>query len=137
MERLGYVLQPRQRVGVGEDRLDDLDKALDLGVVDQAAHGALFAGLLGQVDLAVMSFPVFEEHPDQPPQGTCLGDIQRAPGHIGGDEVAVLVVLMVFKRHDKALFTVAVDREPGAAQYHGDRFPASAARHFAYKALFF
>lgn len=76
-----------------------------------------------------MSFPVFEEHLDQPPQGARLGDIDGAPGHIGGDIVTVLVAWIVFERQDKAFFAVAADIEPGTAQHHGDRLPAPAAKH--------
>ncbi len=96
MKGLGKLPQLCRGIIGGQQVTDDLDQALDLGVVNQAAHGVrglaafdaggllrmqqqavveqqtqarathgtVLAGLLGQLDPAVMGFPVLEEHFD-------------------------------------------------------------------------
>src|SRR5215510_6891195 len=69
-----------------------------------------------------MHLPVLQENLYKPPQGIALDNIQSPPRQIRGDYIAIVHLIRILERNDKALLVMSLNIESGTADHHSDFF---------------
>ena len=76
---------------------------------DHAVACALFARLFGQLGPSFRRLPVLNKNLDEPPQRLALDHIKGPPTQVGGDQIALGLLLGIFDRHDQPFGVVGTD----------------------------